>query len=158
MIHWDTINLYLKMWCITKINPASIYVHMAMTIIKLNLVTHMTHYTVTLNLKLTNTKAANDWHCCKAIIHFFPDWQSDTGWSGRYSTVLSFLAHSRTSLLVHCWFMPRSQDSIGTLDSWNECQSDTSLLVHWWFMPRSQDSRLELWILGMSVRESLTDK
>ena len=167
MIHWDTINLYLKMWCITKINPASIYVHMAMTIIKLNLATHMTHYTVTLNLKLTNTtKAANDWHCCNAIIHFFLT--DRVTLAGQVATVQC--CHSLTqSVTLRClsiddsclWILgmtvwhfaarplmihaekPRFQ--IGTLESWNE--SDTSLLVHWWFMPRSQDSRLKLWIV-----------
>ena len=126
MIHWDTINLYLKMWCITKINPASIYVHMAMTIIKLNLVTHMTHYTVTLNLKLTNTKAANDWHCCKAIIHFFLT--DGVTLAGQVATVQC--CHSLTqSVTLRC----------SSID--DSCREAT--------IP------LELWILGMSVRESL---
>ena len=102
MIHWDTINLYLKMWCITKINPASIYVHMAMTIIKLNLVTHMTHYTVTLNLKLTNTKAANDWHCCKAIIHFFlTDGVTLAGQVATVQCLLSLTQWHKSLSLIH---------------------------------------------------------
>ena len=127
MIHWDTINLYLKMWCITKINPASIYVHMAMTIIKLNLVTHMTHYTVTLNLKLTNTtKAANDWHCCNAIIHFFLT--DRVTLAGQVATVQC--CHSLTqSVTLRC----------SSID--DSC--------------REAKIRLELWILGMNVSLAL---
>ena len=60
---------------------------------------------------------------------------SRRAWASLWSTNIaicrySVLTHSHISLnavtyslLVHWWFMPRSQDSIGTLDSWNVRES-----------------------------------
>ena len=73
---------------------------MAMTIIKLNLVTHMTHYTVTLNLKLTNTKAATtDIAARQSFIFFLTDGVTLAGQVATVQCLLS-LTHTVTQVIV----------------------------------------------------------